>query len=59
MLAVGLSPLMLNKQFNFDDLEHALDLALRYEEAHRYVSQRPTGYAIDASRTFKRIAKES
>lgn len=28
------------------------------EEAHRYVAERPTGYAIDASRIFQRIAKE-
>jgi hypothetical protein len=28
------------------------------EEAHRYVSERPSGYAIDASRIFQRIAKE-
>jgi DNA helicase HerA-like ATPase len=28
------------------------------EEAHRYVAEKPTGYAIDASRIFQRIAKE-
>lgn len=28
------------------------------EEAHRYVSERSSGYAIDASRIFQRIAKE-
>jgi hypothetical protein len=28
------------------------------EEAHRYVAERPSGYAIDASRIFQRIAKE-
>jgi len=28
------------------------------EEAHRYVAERPSGYAIDASRIFERIAKE-
>lgn len=28
------------------------------EEAHRYVSERPSNYAIDASRIFQRIAKE-
>ncbi|MCW8173910.1 ATP-binding protein [Verminephrobacter aporrectodeae] len=28
------------------------------EEAHRYVSERPSGHAIDASRIFQRIAKE-
>jgi len=28
------------------------------EEAHRYVAEKPSGYAIDASRIFQRIAKE-
>jgi uncharacterized protein len=28
------------------------------EEAHRYVADKPTGYAIDASKVFERIAKE-
>jgi len=28
------------------------------EEAHRYVAEHPSRYAIDASRTFERIAKE-
>jgi hypothetical protein len=28
------------------------------EEAHRYIAERPTRYAIDASRIFERIAKE-
>ncbi|WP_282153483.1 ATP-binding protein [Ruegeria atlantica] len=28
------------------------------EEAHRYIAQKPTRYAIDASRIFERIAKE-
>lgn len=28
------------------------------EEAHRYVAERSSGYAIDASRVFQRIAKE-
>ncbi|MBU3625871.1 ATP-binding protein [Polynucleobacter sp. JS-Safj-400b-B2] len=28
------------------------------EEAHRYVAERPSGHAIDASRIFQRIAKE-
>lgn len=28
------------------------------EEAHRYVAERPSGHAIDASRVFQRIAKE-
>ncbi len=28
------------------------------EEAHRYIAERPSGYAIDASRIFQRIAKE-
>lgn len=28
------------------------------EEAHRYVAERPSGFAIDASRIFQRIAKE-
>ena len=28
------------------------------EEAHRYVAERPSRYAIDASRIFKRVAKE-
>jgi DNA helicase HerA-like ATPase len=28
------------------------------EEAHRYIAERPAGYAIEASRIFERIAKE-
>ncbi|MGR3661239.1 MAG: ATP-binding protein [Paracoccaceae bacterium] len=28
------------------------------EEAHRYIAEKPSRYAIDASRTFERIAKE-
>lgn len=28
------------------------------EEAHRYIAERPSGFAIDASRIFQRIAKE-
>ncbi len=28
------------------------------EEAHRYVAERPSGHAIDASKIFQRIAKE-
>ena len=35
-----------------------LPVNLVLEEAHRYVAERPSGYAIDASRIFQRIAKE-
>jgi uncharacterized protein len=47
----------------FDRLRRAeprnrLPVNLVLEEAHRYVAERPSGYAIDASRIFERIAKE-
>ena len=47
----------------FDRLRKAeprnrMPINLVLEEAHRYVSEKPTGYAIDASRIFQRIAKE-
>lgn len=47
----------------FDRLRKAeprnhLPIHLILEEAHRYVAEKPTRHAIDASRTFARIAKE-
>lgn len=47
----------------FDRLRRAeprnrLPINLILEEAHRYVAERPSGYAIDANRIFERIAKE-
>ena len=47
----------------FDRLRRAeprnrLPVHLILEEAHRYVAERPSRYAIDASRIFERIAKE-
>lgn len=47
----------------FDRLRRAeprnrMPINLVLEEAHRYVAERPSGYAIDASRIFQRIAKE-
>lgn len=47
----------------FDRLRRAeprnrVPVNLILEEAHRYVAERPSGYAIDASRVFQRIAKE-
>lgn len=47
----------------FDRLRKAeprnrMPVNLVLEEAHRYVAERPSGYAIDASRIFQRIAKE-
>jgi DNA helicase HerA-like ATPase len=35
-----------------------LPVNLVLEEAHRYVAEQPSRYAIDASRIFERIAKE-
>lgn len=40
------------------DPRNRLPVHLVLEEAHRYIAERPSGYAIDASRTFERIAKE-
>jgi uncharacterized protein len=37
---------------------NALPVNLVLEEAHRYISERTSGYAIDASKIFERIAKE-
>lgn len=47
----------------FDRLRKAeprnrLPINLVLEEAHRYVAEHPSRYAIDASRVFERIAKE-
>jgi len=47
----------------FDRLRRAeprnrLPVNVVLEEAHRYVAERPSRYAIDASRVFERIAKE-
>jgi len=40
------------------DPRNAYPVHLILEEAHRYVAQRKSGFAIDASRGFERIAKE-
>jgi DNA helicase HerA-like ATPase len=40
------------------DPRNRLPVNLILEEAHRYVAERPSGFAIDASRIFQRIAKE-
>jgi DNA helicase HerA-like ATPase len=37
---------------------NAFPVHLVLEEAHRYIAERPSRYAIDASRIFERIAKE-
>lgn len=47
----------------FDRLRKAeprnrMPVNLVLEEAHRYMAERPSGYAIDAGRIFQRIAKE-
>jgi uncharacterized protein len=40
------------------DPRNRLPVHLVLEEAHRYVSERPSRHAIDASRIFERVAKE-
>jgi DNA helicase HerA-like ATPase len=40
------------------DPRNRLPVNLVLEEAHRYVSERTSGHAIDASKIFQRIAKE-
>ncbi|AUQ99926.1 ATP-binding protein [Phaeobacter inhibens] len=40
------------------DPRNALPVHLILEEAHRYISERPNRFAIDAGITFQRIAKE-
>ena len=40
------------------DPRNQMPVNLILEEAHRYIAERPTRYAIDASRIFERIAKE-
>lgn len=40
------------------DPRNRFPINLILEEAHRYVAERPSRYAIDASRIFERIAKE-
>lgn len=47
----------------FDRMRHAdprnkMPVHLILEEAHRYISERPSRFAIDAGITFQRIAKE-
>lgn len=37
---------------------NALPVNVVLEEAHRYIAERPTRYAIDAGKVFERIAKE-
>ena len=40
------------------DARNAVPVNLVLEEAHRYVSERPTEFAIDATKIFERVAKE-
>lgn len=40
------------------DPRNGMPVHLVLEEAHRYVAERPSTYAIDASRIFQRVAKE-
>jgi hypothetical protein len=40
------------------DPRNAMPVHLVLEEAHRYISERPSRFAIDAGITFQRIAKE-
>lgn len=40
------------------DPRNRMPINLVLEEAHRYIADRPTRYAIDANRIFERIAKE-
>lgn len=40
------------------DPRNRLPINIVLEEAHRYVAERPAGYAIEASKIFERIAKE-
>lgn len=40
------------------DPRNRLPINLILEEAHRYVAEHPSRYAIDASRIFERVAKE-
>ena len=37
---------------------NAMPVNLVLEEAHRYISERPTEFALDATRIFERVAKE-
>lgn len=40
------------------DPRNKMPVHLILEEAHRYISEKPSRFAIDASQTFQRIAKE-
>ncbi|MFN4230990.1 ATP-binding protein [Parvibaculum sp.] len=40
------------------DPRNSMPVHLILEEAHRYISEKPSRFAIDASMTFQRIAKE-
>lgn len=40
------------------DPRNKMPIHLILEEAHRYISERPSRFAIDAAQTFQRIAKE-
>ena len=42
----------------YADLRNHFPIHLVLEEAHRYIAERPSRYAIDASKVFERVAKE-
>jgi len=49
---------MVFKLLRHADPRNRFPVHLVLEEAHRYIAERPTKHAIDASRIFERIAKE-
>lgn len=49
---------MIFQQLRKADPRNRFPVHLVLEEAHRYISERPSRHAVDASRIFERIAKE-
>lgn len=49
---------MIYKVLRRADPRNRFPVHLLLEEAHRYISIKPSGYALDAARVFERIAKE-
>jgi DNA helicase HerA-like ATPase len=49
---------MLLKQLRQADPRNRIPVHLLLEEAHRYIADSPSSYAVDANRIFERVAKE-
>ena len=57
-VATSVMTRMVFERLRTSEPRNKLPVNLVLEEAHRYVAERPSGYAIDASKIFQRVAKE-